>query len=200
MTKIVIATSNSNKKYEIEEFMKDCNIEFCCQSDFQIKPCDEPYNTFVENALTKARHASQATSLPAIADDSGICVDALNGNPGILSARYAGSKATDTMNIKKLLRELEYIQNRRAHFYCSLVFIRNHLDPEPFITEGFWHGEILKEEKGSFGFGYDPIFFDYKTEKSAAELPFNIKNRISHRGQALQKLKLKIKMIYDQKK
>lgn len=197
MTKIIIATGNKKKLSEIVTNMKDCKLEFCSQLDFGLKSCDEPYNTFVENALAKARHASKNTGLPAIADDSGICVDALKGNPGIHSARYAGISATDSKNIEKLLGALEDEENRKAHFHCSIVFIRNFLDPEPIITDGFWFGEILRERKGSNGFGYDPIFLDYKTEKPAAELSNKVKNLISHRAQALQKLKLKLKMIYD---
>ena len=197
MAKIIIATRNSKKLSEIEVLMKDFKLEFCSQLDFDLKSCDEPYDTFIENALAKARYASKNTGLPAIADDSGICVDILKGKPGIHSARYAGKSATDEKNIKKLLKVLNDEINRKAHFHCSIVFIRNHLDPEPVIAEGFWYGEILKEMKGSNGFGYDPIFLDYKTEKAAAELNSKVKNRISHRAQALQKLKLKLKMIYD---
>ena len=196
MAKIIIATRNSKKLSEIETYMKDSKLEFFSQLDFDLKSCAEPYDTFVENALAKARHASKNTGLPAIADDTGICVDVLNGKPGIHSARYAGNSATDINNIKKLLKVLNDENNRKAHFHCSIVFIRNHLDPEPVITEGFWYGDILKEMKGSNGFGYDPIFLDYKTEKAAAELCSKVKNRISHRAQALQKLKLKLKMIY----
>ena len=197
MAKIIIATRNSKKLSEIEVLMKDAKLEFCSQLDFDLKSCDEPYDTFIENALAKARYASKNTGLPAIADDSGICVDILKGKPGIHSARYAGKSATDEKNIKKLLKVLNDEINRKAHFHCSIVFIRNHLDPEPVITEGFWYGEILKEMKGSNGFGYDPIFLDYKTEKSAAELNSKVKNRISQRAQALQKINLKLKMIYD---
>ena len=197
MAKIIIATRNSKKLSEIEVFMKDSKLEFCSQLDFDLKSCDEPFGTFVENALAKARYASKNTGLPAIADDSGICVDILKGKPGIYSARFSGKSATDEKNIKKLLKVLNGEINRKAHFHCSIVFIKNHLDPEPIITEGFWHGEILKKMKGSNGFGYDPIFLDYKTEKAAAELNSKVKNRISHRAQALQKLKLKLKMIYD---
>ena len=197
MAKIIIATRNSKKLSEIEVLMKDFKLEFCSQLDFDLKSCDEPYDTFIENALAKARYASKNTGLPAIADDSGICVDILKGKPGIHSARYAGKSATDEKNIKKLLKVLNDEINRKAHFHCSIVFIRNHLDPEPVIAEGFWYGEILKQMKGSNGFGYDPIFLDYKTEKAAAELNSKVKNRISHRAQALQKLKLKLKMIYD---
>lgn len=197
MEKIIIATRNIKKLSEMETLMRNSELEFCSQLDFGFKSCDEPYDTFVENALAKARYASKNTGLPAIADDSGICVDVLNGKPGIHSARFAGNLATDTNNIKKLLQVLEKEESRKAHFHCSIVFIRNYLDPEPIITEGLWYGEILKKQKGTNGFGYDPIFLDYKTEKTAAELSSKVKNRISHRAQALQKLKLKLKMIYD---
>ena len=137
MAKIIIATRNSKKLSEIEVLMKDSKLEFCSQLDFDLKSCDEPYDTFIENALAKARYASKNTGLPAIADDSGICVDILKGKPGIHSARYAGKSATDEKNIKKLLKVLNDEINRKAHFHCSIVFIRNHLDPEPVITEGF---------------------------------------------------------------
>ena len=200
MNKIIIATGNKNKQSEIETLMQDCNLKFCSQQDLGINSCDEPFDTFVENALAKARHVSKIAGLPAIADDSGICVDVLNGKPGIHSARFSAPKATDSKNIKKLLDLLKNHNNRKAHFHCSIVFIKNHLDPEPFIAEGLWYGEILKEMRGSHGFGYDPIFFDYKTEKSAAEINSEIKNRISHRGQALQKIKQRLKIVYDQNK
>jgi XTP/dITP diphosphohydrolase len=197
MQKIIIATNNPKKLAEITDLMGMSNVQFCSLSDLNIESCPEPFDTFIENALAKARHASKKTGLPAIADDSGICVDILEGGPGIHSARYAGSAATDKENIIKLLDTLSNEANRKAHFHCSMVFIRHYLDPEPLITEGIWAGEILKNPRGANGFGYDPIFLDYKTEKSSAELEFDIKNRISHRAQALQKLTHKLKMIYD---
>jgi XTP/dITP diphosphohydrolase len=197
MQKIIIATNNPKKLAEITDLMGMSNVQFCSLSDLNIESCTEPFDTFIENALAKARHASKKTGLPAIADDSGICVDILEGGPGIHSARYAGPAATDKENIIKLLDTLSNEANRKAHFHCSMVFIRHYLDPEPLITEGIWAGEILKNPRGANGFGYDPIFLDYKTEKSSAELEFDIKNRISHRAQALQKLTHKLKMIYD---
>ena len=197
MQKIIIATNNPKKLAEITDLMGMSNVQFCSLSDLNIESCPEPFATFIENALAKARHASKKTGLPAIADDSGICVDILEGGPGIHSARYAGPAATDKENIIKLLDTLSNEANRKAHFHCSMVFIRHYLDPEPLITEGIWAGEILKNPRGANGFGYDPIFLDYKTEKSSAELEFDIKNRISHRAQALQKLTHKLKMIYD---
>jgi XTP/dITP diphosphohydrolase len=193
---IVIATSNAKKLIEIQSILNDMNIEILPQSHFKIEACEEPFHTFVENALIKARHASRLSKLPAIADDSGICVDALDGKPGVLSARYAGEPSSDEKNNEKLLKSLENESNRKAHYICVIVFVKHEMDPEPIIVEGIWHGEILRAPRGSGGFGYDPLFLDHMTEKAVAELPSDIKNRISHRGQALQKLKLKLNQIY----
>ena len=200
MEKIVIATSNEKKLEEIKRLLSSLPIEIIPQSNFGVKSCEEPFNTFIENALVKARFASKHTKLPVIADDSGLCVESLGGQPGILSARFAGAKKNDNDNNEKLLNNLENKNNRRAHYYCAIVFIRNDLDPQPIITEGIWHGEILKEGKGNNGFGYDPIFKDFKTDLSAAELSPELKNRISHRGQALQKLKQKLTILYEEKR
>ena len=200
MEKIVIATNNEKKLEEIKWLLSSLPIEIIPQSHLGIKSCEEPFNTFIENALVKARFASKHTNLPSIADDSGLCVESLGGQPGVLSARFAGEKRNDNDNNNKLLNDLKDKNNRRAHYYCSIVFIRNFLDPQPIITEGIWQGEILKIRKGHNGFGYDPIFMDYKTDQSAAELPPELKNRISHRGQALQKLKQKLKILYDEKR
>ena len=197
MKKIVIATSNEKKLEEIKALLSDLPIEIIPQSDLNVKSCEEPFNTFIENALVKARFASKQTGLPAIADDSGLCVDALNGQPGVLSARFAGGKRNDENNNDKLLNDLNNNQNRRAHYYCAIVFIRSFSDSQPIITEGIWQGEILQIRKGLNGFGYDSIFMDYKTDLSAAELSPELKNRISHRGQALQKLKQKLKIAYE---
>ena len=193
---IVIATSNAKKLIEIQSILNGMSVEILPQSHFKIEASEEPFHTFVENALIKARHASRLSKLPAIADDSGICVDALDGKPGVLSARYAGEPSSDEKNNEKLLKSLENESNRKAHYICVIVFIKHELDPEPIILEGIWHGEILKVPRGSGGFGYDPLFLDHMTEKAVAELPTDIKNRISHRGQALQKLKLKLNQIY----
>ena len=195
MKKIVIATSNSKKLNEIKFLLSNIGFEIIPQSDLGVESCEEPFNTFIENALVKARFASKKTNLPAIADDSGLCVEALDGQPGVLSARFAGEKRSDEDNNDKLLNHLKEKKNRRAHYYCAIVFIRNFEDPQPIITEGIWQGEILKTRKGNNGFGYDPIFMDYKTDLSAAELPTELKNRISHRAQALQKLKQKLKIL-----
>ena len=196
--KVVLATNNSKKLNELQAIMQEFGFELIPQSHFNIGSAEEPFDTFIENALAKARFASEKTNLPAIADDSGICVDALNGAPGIFSARFSGENATDEANNIKLLNLLKEEKNRKAHYHCSIVFIKEPKDPQPIICEGQWYGEILKGPKGSKGFGYDPIFLDYKSEQSAGELTPEIKNRISHRGHALQKLKQKLKIIYDQ--
>jgi len=193
---IVIATSNAKKLIEIQSILNGMSVEILPQSHFKIEASEEPFHTFVENALIKARHASRLSKLPAIADDSGICVDALDGKPGVLSARYAGEPSSDEKNNEKLLKSLENESNRKAHYICVIVFVKHEMDPEPIIVEGIWHGEILRAPRGSGGFGYDPLFLDHMTEKAVAELPSDIKNRISHRGQALQKLKLKLNQIY----
>ena len=200
MTKIVIATSNEKKLAEIKALLSELPIEIVPQSQFGIKSCAEPFNTFIENALVKARFASKETSFPAIADDSGLCVDSLDGQPGVFSARFAGENRNDEDNNDKLLDDLNNMEDRRAHYYCAIVFVRNPSDPQPIVTEGIWQGEILKVRRGHNGFGYDPIFMDYKTDQSAAELSPELKNRISHRGQALQKLKQKLKILYEKKR
>jgi len=200
MQKIILSTNNSKKLAEIESLLSDLSVETVPQATLKIGVAEEPFDTFIENALAKARFASNATNLPAIADDSGICVDALNGMPGILSARFSGELTDDKRNNKKLLELLKDEKNRKAHYYCALVFIRSPKDPQPIIAEGIWQGEILLGPQGKNGFGYDPIFLDYKTDLSAAELTLELKNRISHRGQALQKLKQKLKILYGIKK
>ena len=198
MNKIVIATNNEKKLNEIETILGDLNIQVIPQSHFKIGESEEPFNTFIENALIKARYASEKTGLPAIADDSGLCVDILGGKPGIYSARFSGSPKSDENNNLKLLEVLKDKNKRKAHYYCAIVFIKSPNDPQPIIAEGIWQGEILEIPRGKNGFGYDSIFLDYKTDLSAAELSANIKNKISHRGQALQKIKQKLKIIYDQ--
>jgi XTP/dITP diphosphohydrolase len=200
MQKIVLSTNNGKKLAEIESLLSDLSVETVPQATLKIGVAEEPFDTFIENALAKARFASNASNLPAIADDSGICVDALNGMPGILSARFSGGLTDDKRNNKKLLELLKDEKNRKAHYYCALVFIRSPKDPQPIIAEGIWQGEILLGPQGKNGFGYDPIFLDYKTDLSAAELTPELKNRISHRGQALQKLKQKLKILYGIKK
>ncbi|MDC0126669.1 RdgB/HAM1 family non-canonical purine NTP pyrophosphatase [Methylophilaceae bacterium] len=200
MTKIVIATSNEKKLAEIKALLCELPIEIIPQSQLGIESCAEPFNTFIENALVKARFAAKQTNLPAMADDSGLCVDSLDGQPGVLSARFSGGNRNDEDNNDKLLSDLKNIENRRAHYYCALVFVKSPSDPQPIVSEGIWQGEILKVRRGYNGFGYDPIFMDYKTDQSAAEISPELKNRISHRGQALQKLKQKLKILYEEKK
>ncbi len=202
--KLVIATGNKGKLKEIQHVLSDLNIEIVPQSEFNVPECPEPHCTFIENALAKARHASKHTGLPALADDSGLCVDALLGAPGVLSARYAGKNppnsllTQDERNNDKLLLEMNNIANRHAHFYCVMVLVRHEHDPEPIIAEGSWQGIILREYRGTDGFGYDPLFLDDKTGKTVAELPLEIKSRISHRGHAMAKLLQKLERLNDE--
>ena len=196
MQKIILSTNNHKKLVEIKSLLSDLPIQTVAQSELNIGEAEEPYGTFLENALNKARYASKAANLPAIADDSGLCVDVLNGRPGILSARFSGEGANDKKNNDKLLSLLKNKKNRKAHYYCSIVFIKAFDDPQPIFLEGVWQGEILISPRGNNGFGYDPIFLDFKTDLSAAELSAELKNKISHRGQALQKLKHKLKILY----
>ncbi|HZV60854.1 MAG TPA: RdgB/HAM1 family non-canonical purine NTP pyrophosphatase [Methylophilaceae bacterium] len=192
LDKLVIATGNKGKLREIQRQLQSLGITVIPQSDFGVPEAEEPHVTFIENALAKARNASRHTGLAALADDSGICVDALHGAPGVLSARYAeddgSATSQDERNNLKLLQALEGVENRYAHYYCVMVLLRHADDPQPIISEGVWQGEILKAPRGTGGFGYDPLFLDAKTDKTGAELPLDIKNRISHRGQALHKL------------
>ena len=196
MNKIVIATNNEKKLNEIVTILENLNIEAIPQSYFKIGESEEPFNTFIENALIKARYASKKTGLPAIADDSGLCVDILKGEPGIHSARFSGLPKSDENNNLKLLEVLKDKHIRKAHYYCAIVFIKSTDDPQPIIAEGLWQGEILEIPRGKNGFGYDPLFLDDKTNLSAAELSTEIKNKISHRSQALKKIKQKLKIIY----
>ena len=194
-SKIVIASGNKGKLREIAHILAPLHIEIIPQNTLNVPECEEPFCTFIENALAKARHASKHTGLPALADDSGLCVDALQGAPGVLSARYAGEAKSDEANNQKLLEVLVNEKNRLAHFYCVMVLVRHEHDPEPIIAEGQWAGEILSEYRGDDGFGYDPIFLDAKTGKTVAELPLEIKSRISHRGHAMAKLLQKIERL-----
>lgn len=193
--KIVLASSNQGKIREINSLMSDMSIEVISQSDFNVPEVEEDGLTFIENALKKARHAAKLTNLPAIADDSGIVVQALDGAPGIYSARYAGENASDHECIIKLLQELKDTpsEKRQAFFYCCLIFLRHANDPCPIISEGIWHGKILFEPRGIHGFGYDPIFLDVERNCSAAELSPDIKNEISHRGKAMKAMLQKLK-------
>jgi XTP/dITP diphosphohydrolase len=199
LQKIVIASGNHGKLKEIQHVLKATSIEVLPQSHFNVTEAEEPYCTFIENALTKARHASLQTGLPALADDSGICVDALQGLPGVHSARYAcelpSDKKSDAANNAKLLLALQDQTNRKAHYYCVMVLVKYATDPQPIIAEGMWHGEILTIPRGTDGFGYDPLFLDVTSGKTVAELAIDAKNKVSHRGQALQQLLQKIKAL-----
>ena len=197
-SKLVIASGNKGKLREIEHILAPLHIEIIPQNTLNVPECEEPFCTFIENALAKARHASKHTGLPALADDSGLCVDALQGAPGVLSARYAGEPKSDEANNQKLLEVMAGEKNRHAHFYCVMVLVRHENDPEPIIAEGQWMGEILDEYRGNDGFGYDPLFLDAKTGKTVAELPLEIKSRISHRGHAMTKLLQKLERLSDE--
>ncbi|ODT84457.1 MAG: non-canonical purine NTP pyrophosphatase, RdgB/HAM1 family [Nitrosomonadales bacterium SCN 54-20] len=188
MQRLVIASNNSGKLREIRHLLEPLGIEVLPQSAFDFPEAEEPYCTFVENALAKARHAGKNTGLPALADDSGICVNIFDGKPGILSARYAGEPKSDERNNQKLVDVLRNQGDRRAYYYCVMVLLRHPEDPQPIIADGSWHGEILLNPRGSGGFGYDPYFFLADLGKTAAELPMEQKNRISHRGKALAQL------------
>lgn len=188
MKKLVIASSNPGKLREIAHALEPLAIEVLPQSAFNVPEAEEPHATFIENALVKARHASRRCGLPALADDSGICVDVLGGEPGVHSARYAGDPGSDGRNNRKLLEVLAGETNRKAHFYCVMVLVRHAGDPQPLVAEGEWHGEILREPRGANGFGYDPLFLDPELGRSGAELALEEKNRVSHRGKALARL------------
>ncbi len=189
MQRIVLASSNPGKLAEIRELFVGIDIELIAQSALGIADADETGATFVENALLKARHAARLSGLPALGDDSGICVDALNGGPGLYSARYAGAHGDSTANIAKLLEALRDVADaqRAAHFHCTLALLRHADDPAPVIAEGLWRGRILHAPRGDRGFGYDPVFFD-PAHGAAGELDPALKNRVSHRGIALARL------------
>jgi len=193
MKKLVIASNNPGKLREIERILSPLGLEVLPQSVFNIPEAEEPYCTFIENCLAKARHASEHSGLPALADDSGICVDALNGAPGVYSARFAGEPKSDERNNQKLIESLAHETNRKAHYYCVIVLVRHPHDPQPLIAEGSWEGEIIDEPRGSGGFGYDPYFLVPELGQTGAELPMDIKNGLSHRGKALAALVEKLK-------
>lgn len=187
MRKIVLATANPGKLRELQAVLAGLDFEIVPQSAFGVLEAEETGLTFIENALLKARNAAFYTGLPALADDSGLAVDALGGVPGIYSARYAGAGAGDRANIGKLLAELEGVpaERRTARFVCVLALLHHPADPTPLICQGSWEGTILTEPRGEGGFGYDPIFFVPGEQRTAAELEPAVKNQISHRGQAL---------------
>ena len=189
--KLVLASNNAKKLKELQALFEPLGIELVTQGSLGIPEAEEPFHTFVENGLTKARHAAKASGLPALADDSGLAVDALGGLPGVLSARYAtlfGREKSDAENNRVLLEKLEGIADRRARFVCALVAVRSADDPEPLIAMGRWHGEILHALEGEGGFGYDPLLFIPELGKSVAALGAEAKNRLSHRALASQDL------------
>ena len=190
MQKIVLASNNKGKVRELSEMLSSLDMEVLPQASFNIDDADETGLTFVENAILKARHASAIAGLPAIADDSGLEVDALNGAPGIYSARYSGEDATDEKNLLKLLEALKDVpeEKRTARFQCLLVYLRHAEDPTPLICQGTWEGVITTEPAGDNGFGYDPVFFVPEHNCTSAQLSAEQKNALSHRGQALTKL------------
>jgi XTP/dITP diphosphohydrolase len=192
--KIVLASGNAGKLREFQQLLSGCGFEVVPQSDFNVSNADETGTTFVENAIIKARHACLQTGLPAIADDSGIEVDALNGRPGVYSARYAGENANDEANNQKLLQELMGVptEQRTARYHAMLAYMRHADDPTPILCHGTWEGIILTEPRGAGGFGYDPLFFVPTHNCASAELDKAEKNRISHRGKAMQELLQKI--------
>ena len=190
MKRLVLASSNPGKIREIAALLAPLEIEVVPQAELGIAEAEEPHDTFLENALAKARHASRASSLPALADDSGLCVDALGGEPGVHSAYYAGREGSretrDARNNEKLLKSVK--AERRAYYACVVVLTRTASDPLPLVAQGIWRGEIARAPRGGNGFGYDPLFFLKEYDRTAAELDPGEKNRISHRGQALARL------------
>lgn len=188
MKKLVLASNNAKKMKELNALLAPLGFEVIPQGTLGIPEAEEPHVTFVENALAKARHAAAHSGLPALADDSGLCVRALGGAPGVISARYAGEPKSDARNNEKLLADLADQTDRRAHFVSCLVLCRSADDPQPIIAEGEWHGEIVDQYRGDGGFGYDPLFFVPEFGQTAAELAADTKNRVSHRGRAMQKL------------
>ncbi len=190
MKKFVLATGNPGKVKELASMLTPLNIDIVAQSEFNVPDVPETGTTFIENAIIKARHAAKLTGLPAIADDSGLEVMALGGAPGIYSARYSGEDATDQSNIDKLLSTMKDVaqDQRQARFVCVLVFMQDEHDPTPIICQGFWNGHITHDQQGLSGFGYDPIFYVDEQQCTSAELPKELKNKISHRAQALIEL------------
>lgn len=190
MKKIVLATGNQGKVREMADLLADFGFDVVAQSEFNVSEVAETGTTFIENAIIKARHAAKETGLPAIADDSGLEVDALDGAPGVYSARYAGEHATDQQNLTKLLDAMKDVPEaqRTARFHCVLVLMRHENDPTPLVCHGTWEGRILTEAHGSNGFGYDPIFFVPEGNCASAQLEPARKKQLSHRGQALKKL------------
>ncbi|CAL62262.1 HAM1 protein homolog [Herminiimonas arsenicoxydans] len=185
---LILASNNAGKLKEFSALLAPINFDLHTQSEFNVPEAEEPHVTFVENAIAKARHAARLTGKPALADDSGVCVNALGGAPGVYSARYAGEPKSDQRNNEKLIADLAAHADKSAYYYCVLVFVRHADDPQPVIADGRWNGEMLAEPRGQGGFGYDPYFWIPELQKTAAELTSEEKNRLSHRGQALRAL------------
>ncbi len=184
--RLVLASDNPGKLAELRALLETAQIEVLPQRHFQVSSAPEPHPTFVENALAKARHASAVTGLPALADDSGLCCAALQGEPGVRSARWAGEQATDAQNNAMLVARLDGIADRHAHYVCVLVAVRSAHDPEPILAEGRWYGRIVAPARGDHGFGYDPHFWIDELGATAAQLAPQRKNELSHRGQAMR--------------
>lgn len=194
LKKLVIASNNPGKLAEFQLLLQPLGIEVVTQAQLGIKEAEEPHLTFIENAIAKARFVSRESGLPALADDSGICVNALNGAPGVYSARYSGFPLSDERNNRAMLEAMKTHSNRSAHYYCVLVFMRSAGDAQPLMAEGEWHGEIAREQRGEGGFGYDPLFWLPELGKMSAELTREEKHAISHRGKAMKVLLEKLKI------
>ena len=194
MKKLVLASNNVGKLREFQALLAPLGWDVIPQAELSVPEADEPHCTFVENALAKARHASALTGLPALADDSGICVSALLGAPGVHSARFAGAPKSDERNNALLIEKLIGEADRRAHYVCVLAFVRNAEDPQPIIAEGEWHGHIIDTPRGADGFGYDPYFYLPQMEQTAAELEPALKNTLSHRGAACRLLLARLQL------
>jgi len=190
---LILASNNAGKLREFAALLEPLGLNVEPQGAHDVPEADEPHLTFVENALEKARHASRLTGLPALADDSGVCVDALGGAPGVLSARYAGEPKSDARNNARLIADLAPHADKSAYYYCVLVYVRHADDPQPIIADGRWNGTMLDQPRGEGGFGYDPYFMLPELGLTAAELPAELKNRLSHRGQALRLLVEKLR-------
>ena len=191
--RLILASNNAGKLKEFAQLLGPIGFELHPQGEFNVPEADEPFGTFVENALQKARHAARLTGLPALADDSGVCVNALGGAPGVYSARYAGEPKSDARNNEKLIADLASEADKSAYYYCVLVYVRHADDPQPVIADGRWNGEMIATPRGNGGFGYDPHFYIPSLGKCAAELTSEEKNAMSHRGQALRALVEKLK-------
>jgi XTP/dITP diphosphohydrolase len=191
--RLILASNNQGKLKEFNELLSTVGFEVHAQGEYDVPEADEPFHTFVENALQKARHAARITGLPALADDSGVCVNALGGAPGVYSARFAGEPKSDARNNEKMIAELARHEDKSAYYCCVLVFVRHADDPQPIIADGRWNGVMVDTPRGEGGFGYDPYFFIPSLGKCAAELAPEQKNALSHRGQALRALVEKLK-------